>query len=369
MAQFAQGLGFDLTDPFTGHVKNLANFLEGFHPPVVQAIAQAQHIAFAGAEGGQNTLQVFTKQVLGNVLLGILDVGFDEIAQAGILFLADWGLQGDRQLGTLGDEAQFFDGHFHRFGDFLFRWLPAEFLRENLGGFLDPGDRFVEVHRQADGAALVGNGSCDCLTNPPGGVSGELVALFVVELFGCPNQAKASFLNQVLEAQAPIHVLLGNRDHQAQVGLHHLFLGPSAQHQAPAEADERHFHQGRPLFVVGFPAVVAFKLSGEFLEIKKIGNFAGQFDLFVGTQQSNPADFLQINPDGVFGVNAFRPDLDAGQGFGLGFFLSGCGFGFLFGGGFCCSCFSCRGFGGCFLCCGLFRGGFRLGGFRRSLFG
>ena len=184
------------------------------------------------------------------------------------------------------------------------------------------------MHRQANGAALVGNGACDGLANPPSGVGGELVALFVVELLGCTNQAKASFLNQVLEAQASIHVLLGNRDHQAQVGLHHLFLGPAAQHQAPAEADERHFHQGCPLFVVGFPAVIAFKLSSQFLEIEKIGNFAGQFDLFVGTQQADPPDFLQINPDGVFGVNAFGADLDAGQGFGLGFLLSSCGFGF-----------------------------------------
>ena len=197
------------------------------------------------------------------------------------------------------------------------------------------------MHRQADGAALVGDGACDGLANPPGGVGGELVALFVVELLGCTNQAKASFLNQVLEAQAPIHVLLGNRDHQAQVGLHHLFLGPSAQHQAPAEADERHFHQGRPLFVVGFPAVVAFKLSGQFLEIEKIGNFAGQFDLFVGTQQADPTNFLEINPDGVFGVNAFGADLDAGQGFGLGFLLSSCGFGFLLGGWLRCRCFGC----------------------------
>ena len=27
VAQFSQGLGFDLTDPFTGHIKNLTNFL------------------------------------------------------------------------------------------------------------------------------------------------------------------------------------------------------------------------------------------------------------------------------------------------------------------------------------------------------
>ena len=75
--------------------------------------------------------------------------------------------------------------------------------------------------------------------------------------------------------------------------------------------------------------------------MEKIGDFAGQFDLFVGTQQADPTDFLQINPDGVFGVNAFGTDLDAGQGFGLGFLLSSCGFGFLLGGWLRCRCFGC----------------------------
>ena len=61
-------------------------------------------------------------------------------------------------------------------------------------------------------------------------------------------------------------------------------------------------------------------MSGQFLEIEEIGDFAGQFDLFVGAQQADPPDFLQINPDGVFGVNAFGADLDAGQGFALASF-------------------------------------------------
>ena len=43
--------------------------------------------------------------------------------------------------------------------------------------------------------------------------------------------------------------------------------------------------------------------------MEKIGNFAGQFDLFVGTQQADPPNFLEINPDGVFGVNALGPIL------------------------------------------------------------
>ena len=137
------------------------------------------------------------------------------------------------------------------------------------------------MHRQADGAALVGDGAGDRLTDPPGGVRRELVALFVVELFSGTDEAEAAFLNQVLEAQAPVHVLLGDRHHQAQVGLHHLFLGPAAQHQAPTEADQGHFHQGSPLFVVGLPAVVALELRSELLKVEEISDFSCQLDLLI----------------------------------------------------------------------------------------
>ena len=48
VAQFAQGLGFDLTDPFAGYIENLTDFLEGLHAALVQAVVQAQHIALVG---------------------------------------------------------------------------------------------------------------------------------------------------------------------------------------------------------------------------------------------------------------------------------------------------------------------------------
>ena len=50
----------------------------------------------------------------------------------------------------------------------------------------------------------------DGVANPPSGVSGEFVALLVVEFLRGTNQAETAFLNEVLEAQAPIHVFLGD---------------------------------------------------------------------------------------------------------------------------------------------------------------
>ena len=96
------------------------------------------------------------------------------------------------------------------------------------------------MDRQADGAALVGDGAGNCLANPPGGVGGELISFLVVEFFGGANQAEAAFLNQVLERKTTIHVFLGNGNNQTQVGLHHLFLGPSPQHQPAPKFDQGH---------------------------------------------------------------------------------------------------------------------------------
>ena len=65
----------------------------------------------------------------------------------------------------------------------------------------------------------------DRLPDPPGGVGRELVAAAVLELVDRLHQADVAFLDQVEELQAAVGVFLGDRDHEAQVRLHHLLLG------------------------------------------------------------------------------------------------------------------------------------------------
>ncbi len=95
-------------------------------------------------------------------------------------------------------------------------------------------DRLDHVHRNTDGARLVGDRAGNSLANPPGGVGRELVATAVFELVHRLHQADVAFLDQVEELQAAVGVLLGNRDHQAQVGLDHFLLGIAAEVASPS---------------------------------------------------------------------------------------------------------------------------------------
>ncbi|MNY03306.1 hypothetical protein D3C86_1359180 [compost metagenome] len=81
----------------------------------------------------------------------------------------------------------------------------------------------------------------------------------MVELLDRADQAQVPLLDQVQEEHAAAHVLLGDRDHQTQVGLGELALG----------------------------ALVAG------------GDLAGEFNLLGGAQEGNRADLAQVHPHGV----------------------------------------------------------------------
>src|SRR6516162_3676245 len=88
-----------------------------------------------------------------------------------------------------------------------------------------PADGLGHVHREADGAGLVGHGPGDRLPDPPGGIGGELVAPGVVEFLHAADQAEVALLDQVEEEHPAPGVPPGQRDDQAQVGLQQVVLG------------------------------------------------------------------------------------------------------------------------------------------------
>src|SRR4051812_49421877 len=98
------------------------------------------------------------------------------------------------------------------------------------------------MHRQADGAALVGNGTGDGLAYPPGGIGRKLEAFVMVKLVSRFHQADIAFLDQVEQRQATPDIPAGYTYHEAQVSLHEPLLGVRA-------------------LIYGYPALAAFFLK------------------------------------------------------------------------------------------------------------
>ena len=68
----------------------------------------------------------------------------------------------------------------------------------------------------------------DRLTDPPGCVGRELEASAPVEAIDCLHETEGRLLDEILEVTATILVLLGDRDRQSNVRLHHTISGSTS---------------------------------------------------------------------------------------------------------------------------------------------
>ena len=105
------------------------------------------------------------------------------------------------------------------------RRIAVELLREDAPRAHHAAHLLRHVHRQADRAPLVGQRARDGLTDPPGGVRGELEAHGVVELLDRADEAEVPLLDQVEERHARLCVVPRDRHHEAEVALDQLALG------------------------------------------------------------------------------------------------------------------------------------------------
>ena len=113
----------------------------------------------------------------------------------------------------------------HTLADLLVVRSAAQFLLQLARSPQELVHRLVHVNRDADRSGLVGDRAGDRLPDPPRRVRRELVPAPVLELFRGAHQANVAFLDQVEEVQAPIDVLLGHRNDQAQIRLDQRPLG------------------------------------------------------------------------------------------------------------------------------------------------
>ena len=143
----------------------------------------------------------------------------DKVLQMGVFFLAHRCFQTDgvlRQLQQLPDAVRL---HLQLHGDLLCGGLSAVFAQQLTRRLFHPVDALHQMHRDADGPALIRDGPGDGLPDPPGGIGGELEAALRLKLLRCLHQAEVPLLDEVQERQSPAHIALCHRHHQPQVRL------------------------------------------------------------------------------------------------------------------------------------------------------
>ena len=220
--------------------------------------------------------------------LGVLN----EVAQLGILFLADGGLERHGLLRNLLDLADAVGAHVHLGTDLLGGRVATQVLEKLALHANKLIDGLDHVHGNTDGSGLVGDSARDGLTNPPRGVRGELKTLLVVELLDGANQTEVALLDQVKEQHAAADIALGDGDDQTQVCTDECLLG----FEANVLNARKTTHLGtREL-------ELACLGSLELLGGLETGlDLHGQIDLFGGGQQVDLADLLEVHTDRVAG--------------------------------------------------------------------
>ena len=229
--------------------------------------------------------------------LGVLD----KVAQLGILFLADGGLERHGLLRDLLDLADAVGTHVHLGTDLLGGRVATQVLEKLTLHADELVDGLDHVHGNTDGTGLVGDSARDGLTDPPRGVRGELKALLVVELLDGADQTEVALLNQVQEQHAAADIALGDGDDQTQVCADERLLGFEA-HVLNARKTT---HLGTREFEL--TSIGSLELLGG---IETGLDLHGQIDLFGGGQQVDLADLLEVHTDRVAGQH-HRGGIDA----------------------------------------------------------
>ncbi len=150
----------------------------------------------------------------------------NEIAQIGIILFADRRLERCRLSGDLHDLHDLLFRHLKRFRKLRGGRLVAELQRQLSLHLAHLVNGLYHMHRNTDGTCLIRQRSGNGLSDPPGGISRELVALRVIEFFHALDQSEISLLDKIQEAHAAAGVPLRDADHETEVGLDQPLLRP-----------------------------------------------------------------------------------------------------------------------------------------------
>src|ERR1700682_1463990 len=275
MAQLAQRFRLDLTDALAGDRKRAAPFPKSVLGAILQAKAHLDYFFFARRQRLQQGRRLFLKtDADGGVRRRYGRFILDKFTQVRIFLFADGSLQRDGLLRNLPGLAHLVGRNAQALSDFFGIRFAAKLLHELPAGSERLVDRLDHVHGHADRARLVRDGARYGLADPPRCVGGEFISAPPLEFVRTLHESDIALLNQVQELQSPVRIFFRDRNHQAQVGLDHFFLGLVRFGFSPKHYLEHSFQVGQS----GFAGNLNFAQLGA-PGPKLLARFSGMFAL------------------------------------------------------------------------------------------
>src|SRR4051812_210260 len=189
--ELLQRVVLDLPDPLARDVERAPDLLERPRPSAREPEAHLDDLALALRQGRQRAMDVLLAEVLrGDLERRLRRLVLDEVAELGLVLLADRLLERDRLLGHPQDVAHLARRALELGGDLFRRRLAAERLDELALDVHDLVELLDHVDRDANRPALVGDRSRHGLADPPRRVRRELVAAAIVELLDRADQPR-----------------------------------------------------------------------------------------------------------------------------------------------------------------------------------
>src|SRR3954454_24413521 len=137
MAELPERLRLDLADSLPREVELASDLFERPRSTVLESEPELEDPSLSTGQGVEHGLDLLLEELVRCCLgRGEGPAVLDEVAEVGVLLLADRRLERDRLLRDLDDLADLLGGDLdllalgHRLGDLLDRRLPAELLEE-----------------------------------------------------------------------------------------------------------------------------------------------------------------------------------------------------------------------------------------------
>src|SRR5262245_29882966 len=223
IAQALQRTVTELPHTLTRDAQHAADLFERVLAAAIQAEVQPQHLRVTALQRVQRLLDFIRQEAIHRLIFRVRQVLGDEaLDQRAIAIGIERRVEPHVARVQGGERLHDLQRQLGRVRDLFGRRLAPKRLPQVLGRAYDARQVGRAVQRYPNRAALARERGEDRLADPPHGVRNELHALIRVELPRGRQQTDVAFTDQIGKRQPTVLILLGDRDHKAEVALHEL---------------------------------------------------------------------------------------------------------------------------------------------------